>query len=149
MTFRIIAFSIILFCFNARALVSPEQCITLQNDVGKAMLMTMLEDFGISRDSIIENKTETELISQQPVNHALALTFGETEQRLSGENSDDPTTAEEYAAGFMAKNAKHQLIKYTFENAVRQHNVLLASAFINDEDCAVRFNGYLIVKREF
>ena len=149
MTFRIIAFSFILVCFNAWALISPEQCMTLRNDVGKAMLLTMLEDFGISRDSIIKEKTETELISQQPVTYSLALTYGETEKKLSGENSDDPTTAEEYAAGFMAKNARQLLVKYTFENVARRHNVLLASALVNDDDCAVRFNGYLVVKREF
>jgi len=39
--------------------------------------------------------------------------------------------------------------KYIYRNEKNQKNIFIASSLQNKYECSVRFNGYLIVKREF
>ncbi len=137
------------FSVNSFAKISIAKCIGTEGDVGKTMLLTMKEDLNIDKSEIIISKTEAEIMSQSPVTLALAKTYGLQEKKLSGKGGDDPTTADEYAKAFMLDNAKNMIIRYTYESKNNMHNILLTSAFISDSECIVRFNGYLIIKREF
>ncbi|MDU6410653.1 MAG: hypothetical protein E6560_06745 [Yersiniaceae bacterium] len=140
---------LIFFSFHTFSAVTPSECVKLNNGIGSAMYISMLEDLKIARSNIIKEKTKATIVATSPVTHPLAMVYGEEEKRLSGEHSEDRTTAEEYAQGFMADNSKNIITEYTFENKEGKHNVFLASAFASESDCSVRFNGYIIVKREF
>jgi len=143
-------FIMISISFNAVSSVKPEHCIPVKNHVGIATLFTMVEDFDIPIAQIDPSKTKTEILYTEPVNHELALIYGKKERILSGgEMSDDKTTAEQYANGFMWNNAKNIIVKYNFYNHQGKENILIISAFVSDIDCAVRWNGYVVVKREF
>lgn len=39
--------------------------------------------------------------------------------------------------------------KYTYRNAENKKNIFIASSLQHKYECSVRFNGYLIVEREF
>lgn len=131
------------------ASVSPEECVGVNNVVGMDMYISMVHDLKIDRSTTILSKTKAEIIALSSVNTMLANYYGEEERQRGGKNSDDRTTAKEYAEGFMADNTKNLIIRYTFENRSQKRNIFLASAFVSDTDCAVRFNGYIIVRREF
>jgi len=147
---KIIISIALFFSFNAFPSVKPEQCIPVKNHVGKATLFTMAEEFDFPSSQVDRSKTKTEILYTEPVNHELALIYGKKERILSGgEMSDDKTTAEQYANGFMGNNAKNIIVKYNFYNHQGKENILIISAFISDIDCAVRWNGYVVVKREF
>lgn len=109
----------------------------------------MTKDLKIDDSVFNIQKTKAEIISVVPVEYELALMYGEKEHRLDGPNSDIVTTADEYAQGFMENNAKNIIVKYTYEDKQGRQNVFLASTFVSDSECLVRFNGYIIVKREF
>ncbi|HAT23399.1 MAG: hypothetical protein E6559_10450 [Pantoea sp.] len=142
--------TILFISFSALSSVKPEQCIPVKNHVGIATLFTMVEDFDIPIAQVDRSKTITEILYTEPVNHELALIYGKKEKILSGgEISDDKTTAEQYAKGFMGNNAKNIIVKYNFYNHQGKENILIISAFVSDTDCAVRWNGYVVVKREF
>lgn len=140
----------IFISFSALSSVKSEQCISIKNHVGIATLFTMVEDFDIPISQVERSKTKTEILYTEPVTYELALIYGKKERVLSGgENSDDKTTAEQYAEGFMRNNSKNLIVKYDFYNHQGKENILITSAFVSDTDCAVRWNGYIVVKREF
>lgn len=142
--------TILFISFSVVSSVKPEQCIPVKNHVGIATLFTMVEDFDIPIAQVDRSKTKTEILYTEPVNHELAMLYGKKERILSGgEMSDDKTTAEQYAEGFMWNNAKNIIVKYNFYNHQGKENILIISAFVSDTDCAVRWNGYVVVKREF
>ena len=146
---RYVLLFVLMFSFSSHSRVNVAECISVRGDIGKTMLLAMEEDLNISKSALLKDKSEAEVISDLPVTFALAKTYGLQERKLSGEGSDDPATADDYAKGFMSDNARNLIIRYTFEDISHSHNILLASAFISDKDCIVRFNGYLIINREF
>jgi len=40
-------------------------------------------------------------------------------------------------------------VKFTYFNKDGKQNVFIASALVNDNECSVRFNGYLTVARAY
>ena len=147
---KIILLTLLSISFNTLAAVKLEECIPVEEDVGIATLFTMVEDLDIPIAQVDRSKTKAEILYTEPVNHELALIYGKKERILSGgEMSDDKTTAEQYANGFMGNNAKNIIVKYNFYNHQGKENILIISAFVSDTDCAVRWNGYVVVKREF
>lgn len=147
---KIFILTILFISFSVLSSVKPEQCISVKNHVGIATLFTMVEDFDIPIAQVDRSKTKTEILYTEPVNHELAMIYGKKERILSGgEMSDDKTTAEQYAEGFMWNNAKNIIVKYNFYNHQGKENILIISAFVSDTDCAVRWNGYVVLKREF
>ncbi|WP_239953001.1 hypothetical protein [Pantoea sp. Z09] len=147
---KIILLALLSISFITFSAVKPEECIPVEEDVGIATLFTMAEDFDFPSSQVDRSKTKAEILYTEPVNHELALIYGKKERILSGgEKSEDKTTAEQYAEGFMWNNAKNIIVKYNFYNYQGKENILIISAFVSDTDCAVRWNGYVVVKREF
>ncbi len=66
-----------------------------------------------------------------------------------GEEGEDKTTVSEYARSFRENNAKNIIVKFIYEDVAHKHNVILGSALVSDDECSVRFNGYLLISREF
>ena len=129
--------------------VDPNRCIKGDNEAITIMNVHLFEDLKVAHAAVDLKKTKAEIIAITPVNHPLALMYGEKEHQLDGPNSDLVTTPEEYAQGFMDNNAKNIIVKYTYEDKQGRQNIFLASTFVSDVDCIVRFNGYIIVQREF
>jgi len=146
---KYVIFIMFLFAFDVSAHTNISECVSLHGDVGKVMFFSMLDDLGIKESSVDKERTEVKILSESPVAFALAKTYGVLEKKLSSENSEDKTTVGEYAHGFMKNNTKNVIIEYSFRNKKKMKNVFLASAFISDTDCIVRFNNYIIVQRGF
>ena len=146
---KYVIFIMCLFAFDVSASTNVSECISLRGDVGKAMFFSMLDDLGIKETSVDKERTDVKIISESPVSFALAETYGVLEKKLSGENSEDKTTVDEYAYGFMKNHTKNMIIEYSFSNKKNMKNVFLASVFVSDTDCIVRFNNYIIVRRGF
>lgn len=139
-----------IFSFSTTANVNVNQCLGNKGDIGIAMRITMGDDLDVDKSSIVRENTSFKIIRNEPITHALAKTFGIKEWIMSGgDDSEDRTTPDGYAEGFMEDNARNFIVEYTFENREKKHNVFLASVFYSDVACIVRFNGYIIVKREF
>lgn len=114
------------------------------------MTNAMATDFKIKKESLLIDKTKMEVAYTTPVSEPLSMLFGEQEKAASGgEKSEDKTTAKEYARSFRENHAKNIVVKFTYENVAHKHDVLLASALVNDDECSVRFNGYIVISREF
>jgi len=56
---------------------------------------------------------------------------------------------EDYFSSYFDNGAKTLLIKYTYQNAAKQKNIFVASSLVNDDECSIRFNGYVTLQREY
>ncbi|WP_395489486.1 Shiga toxin A subunit [Cedecea davisae] len=131
---------------SAVAEVKDNPCVVAQSAIGISMLDAMDKDMKIDIGTILHDKTKTELIVNEPVTYRLAEQFAVTDKQLA---NNKWLSLKDYLDIFSENNARNLIIKFTFENKSSQHDIFLASALVNDNECSVRFNGYIIVKREF
>ncbi len=131
---------------SAAAEVKDNPCVVAQSAIGISMLDAMDKDMKIDVGTILHDKTKTELITNETVTYRLAEQFAVTDKKLANSKW---LSLKDYLDIFSENNARNLIIKFTFENKSSQHDIILASALVNDNECSVRFNGYIIVKREF
>ncbi|QIX94947.1 Shiga toxin A subunit [Cedecea sp. FDAARGOS_727] len=131
---------------SAVAEVKDNPCVVAQSAIGISMLDAMDKDMKIDIGTILHDKTKTELITNETVTYRLAEQFAVTDKKLA---NNKWLSLKDYLDIFSENNARNLIIKFTFENKRSQHDIFLASALVNDNECSVRFNGYIIVKREF
>ncbi|MFH8136142.1 hypothetical protein ABU178_18495 [Pantoea osteomyelitidis] len=134
------------FAFQAKAQLQPHSCMDINRSVGVSMTDAMVEDFGVQESDIVLDKTEMTLLKREKVTEQMANFFAK-------EDTKEPVLADmklnELAEIYSESNPTNLIIKYDYVNKAGKHNVLLGSVLINDEECSLRFNGYIIVKREF
>ncbi|MFZ4835149.1 hypothetical protein [Rouxiella sp. Mn2063] len=126
--------------------VEKNPCAIPASSVGISMTDAMLNDFKISRSTIVENKTKMELIDNVKVDSAFS-DFMAKEDKVK--DTDNFVSLEEYRGIYREGNPRNLIVKVSYENKERKHNIFLASSIVNDDECSIRFNGYIIIKREF
>ncbi|PLR30108.1 hypothetical protein [Chimaeribacter arupi] len=126
--------------------VEKNPCIVPHASIGIGMVNAMEQDMGIDARILQEDKTSAELIDNTKMTEILAEQFAVNEARREGKGW---LSAEEYKKIYYNDNTRNLIVKYNYENNMGKHNVFLTSALVNDNECSVRFNGYIIVKREF
>ncbi|WNJ78656.1 Shiga toxin A subunit [Cedecea neteri] len=126
--------------------VKDNSCVVPQSSIGISMLNAMDKEMKIDISTVLRDKTETELVTNEPVSHQLVEQFAIIDEK---QNPNMWLSVKDYINVYSESNARNLIVKFTFENTNRQHNVFLASALVNDNECSVRFNGYIIVKRDF
>ncbi|WP_053145960.1 hypothetical protein [Erwinia billingiae] len=127
---------------------TPEDnnCKAPQSGTGIIMMDEMSRSMKIDTDTIIKEKTTTELIYNNPITDRLASQYA---LKSYNEAPNNWTSVKSYKEIFSEHNVRNLIIKFTFENKEKKQNVFLVSTLANDDECSVRFNGYIIVKREF
>ena len=131
---------------SALAEVTPESCLNIHRSVGVSMTDSMVKDFGIAPDVLILDKTVMTLIDKNKMTSQLAAHYAR-QTYLTEPTHFLPES--ELASIFAESDSTNIIVKYDYVNQYNQHNITLASLIVNDEECSVRFNGYIIVKREF
>lgn len=135
------------FCLSsALANVTPESCLDINRSVGVSMIDAMVKDFGIQQSEVIIDKTQLSLLYKQKVTSQMADFYA----RDSYNNEAAHFFSEsKYKELYLESNAQNIIVKYDFFNVQNKHNITIASLLVNDDECSIRFNGYIIVKREF
>ena len=118
--------------------------------VGASMYIDLtsaiIEDLNLSSDQIIQKNVSVEVISLSPISKVYAEQLAEMEFKHQTTNF---LRKNDYARIFYEDDVKIIVAKYTYRNAKNQKNIFIASSLKNKYECSIRFNGYLIVKREF
>lgn len=135
-----------IICVNASAGVTPESCLDINRSVGVSMTDALVADLDIKESDILVDKTKLSLISTNNVTPELAETLA---RKNYSTESTHFFSIDKGKQMFMESNAKNIIVKYDYINHKNKHIVTLASLLINDDECSVNFNGYIIVKREF
>jgi len=142
---KTISFIPIIAVFNVMA-VDKNPCAVPESSIVTSMMDSMVNDFGIVRGSIPENKIKMELIDNTAVSKAYA-------SYLAGEDYKKDTEhfvkLDEYKKIYLEDNPRNLITKISIENNKGLQNTFISSSIVNDNECSVRFNGYITVKREY
>ena len=132
--------------FTANAKLTADDCIDIERSVGINVTDAMVSDFGLEENDIVLEKTKMSLVFQEKVTKPMALYFALQDKK-------DPALGElslkELMEIYATDNPTNLIIKFDYVNKSGKHNVLLSSHFISEGECTIRYNGYIIVKREF
>lgn len=126
--------------------VESNPCVVPGSSVEIPVFDFMIYSMGIKKTDVVESKTKLELIDNTPVTKELAVFFA-TESKFKAH--DNLLDLQGYYDIYMMNNPRNLTIKYTYENLNGKHNVFIGSAIVNNDECSIRFNGQIIVKREF
>ncbi|WP_241647782.1 Shiga toxin A subunit [Rosenbergiella metrosideri] len=106
----------------------------------------IVEDLSISRDQIIQKNVSVEVISVSPITKVYAEQLAKEDYKKIDTHI---LSLDNYIDGYSTDNTEVIIAKYIYRNTKNQKNVFIASSLKNKYECSVRFNGYLVVKREF
>ncbi|CAX58909.1 Putative shiga-like toxin A subunit [Erwinia billingiae Eb661] len=143
---RLLLASIIFSCPAWADTPEDNNCKAPQSGTASIMMDEMSRSMRIDTDSIVKEKTTTELIYNNPITNRLASQYA---LQSYNEAPNNWTSLKSYKEIFSEHNVRNLIIKFTFENKEKKQNVFLVSTLASDDECSVRFNGYIIVKREF
>lgn len=140
---KFLAISTLLLSSSVIAMES-NPCVIVGSSVEIPISNAMINDMGVKRESIVAKKTKLELLENKPVNKLLAMQLAKNDEKeLSF------VKYKELFSIYQSDNPRNLIIKYTYENTEGKHNVFIGSAIVNNNECSVGFNGYIVVERGF
>lgn len=131
---------------------SPDaECAAPGHYMESMLQVTIKNELGVDITTIRNDKITSDLINITPVSdflaHQLARSYYETDKKRNGGKAD--LTENEYFDSFHANGAKSITAKYTYISTNGKRDVFIASSLFNNDECSIRFNGYLTLSREF
>nr|WP_152540228.1 hypothetical protein [Pantoea sp. IMH] len=143
---KLLIFTLLVFSVSSFASpVKDDNCKSPVSGISSSLMNDMYNTMKIDTDSIDKQKTTTELLFNEPVDENLAYQYATDDYRAT---PDRWMTAKDYFDTYFTYNPRNLIIKFTFFKKEKK-DIFLVSAFVNDYECSVRYNGYIIVKREF
>ncbi|RPE04477.1 Shiga toxin A subunit [Candidatus Pantoea deserta] len=103
-------------------------------------------DLHIDRAMLVEKNTTVEVIDISPVSKLFAEQMANADYN---EQAEHWLSKEEYFDIYYNHRVKNITAKYTFKDIKGNRDVFIASSLLNDDECSVRFNGYMTLSREF
>jgi len=126
--------------------VQPNPCIKTDSSIDITMISAMEQEMKIDVGTIRRDKTTSELIENIKVNSRLAELYAVKDEKQS---PDKWLSVKDYKKIYFDDNATNLIVKFVYENDKGKHNIFYASAIVNNYECSIRFNGYIIARREF
>lgn len=124
----------------------PNPCVVPESAIGIGLMNAMEQEMRIDMQTLQRNKTKVALLNNTIVSERLAEQFAIADEKKS---TNSWLSVKDYKKIYLEDNARNLIIKYDYENKEGKHNIFIVSALVNDNECSVRFNDYLIVNREF
>ena len=110
----------------------------------------MKRDLNINTSTILKNKTRVEVLDVSPVSKLYAESLAKIDYEKDKARNKSATLDEKsYFDSYYENHTKSIVAKYTYININREKDVFIASSLINENECSVRFNGYIILSRAF
>ena len=117
----------------------------------EGMLLTHLKnDLGIDLTTIRFEKTTVDIVRVAPVSELFARQLAAMDSRADmNKPKADRLSEKEYFALYYNGNVQTVTATYTLTNINNQRDIFISSALVNDEECSIRYNGYLTIARGF
>ncbi len=141
MTWLVIAFAPSLS--HAADLPSSE-CATPGHFVEGMLLASIKNDLGIDLTTIDYNKTTVEMLSIKPVSELFARKLAIADSKKNPELAE-----KDYYEIYRNGHVLTVTARYTFTDRENKRDEFISSAFVNDDECSVKYNGYITLSREF
>jgi len=106
--------------------------------------VSIKNDFGIKLANIPNSKIVTEILSITPVSEVFARQMAKADSVTGTSLSEN-----DYFKIYHSNHVLNLIVRYTYTNDVGKKDVFISSALMNDDECSVRYNGYMTISREF
>lgn len=107
------------------------------------------KELKIDVSTIQKDKTEVEIITTIPVSEIYAEVLAKSDRADSIAKGKATIPESEYFSSYYGNDTKSITAKYTYINKANKKDVFIASSLMNKDECSIRFNGYIIVSRDF
>jgi len=95
-------------------------------------------------------KPTVQVLNVSPVSKIFAQQLAKADSDADKKRNGTPLLQEsDYFESYAINGAKSITVKYTLRNTKGQRSSFIASGLVNNDECSVRFNGYLTLSREF
>ena len=128
--------------FAGHAADAPGSECAVRGHYAEQTLFSAVTKDGVK--GIERGKTAVEVLSIAPVSETYAHQLAEVDAKAA-----KGLSVKEYYGIYHDNGVVNLTAKYTYTNAKGEHNVYIVSSLLNNDECSVRFNGYLTVSREF
>lgn len=109
----------------------------------ESMLSTSVKnDLGVAL--VEREKIALEVLDLSPVSDVLARQLAKADSKAGKGLSEN-----DYYGIYHGQGVLNLTAKYTYINSKGKRDVFIASSLLNDDECSVRFNGYMTLSREF
>ncbi|WP_232623263.1 Shiga toxin A subunit [Enterobacter oligotrophicus] len=147
---RTYALAIIFMPVCVIAAVPDSECAAPEHYVEGMLLTSIKNDLGIDLTTIQHDKTAVEVLSIAPVSDVFARKLAIADSKADLKKPADIRLSErDYYRIYHDNHVLTVTAKYTFTDKNGKLDEFISSAFTNDNECSVRFNGYLTLSREF
>ena len=126
------------------ATLPGNECAAPGNYVEGMLLTSIKNDLGIDLTRIQYDKTIMEVISIHPVSEVFARKLAIADSMVN-----PGISADELYGIYHSHHAVTVTAKYTFTDLNNKRDQFISSAIANDDECSVKYNGYLTLSREF
>lgn len=128
--------------FAGHAKDAPGSECAARGHYAEEMLLSAVTKDGIK--GIERDKTTIEVLNLSPVSDAFARQLAQADAKTG-----NGLSFKDYYGIYHDNGAKNLTVKYTYSNDKGASNVYIVSSLLNNDECSVRFNGYLTLSREF
>ncbi|WP_052130854.1 hypothetical protein [Erwinia typographi] len=134
--------TLVILPFAGHAVEATSNECAARGHYAEEMLLSVVTKDGVK--GIEHGKTTVEVLNLSPVSDALARQFAQ----LDAKNGNG-LSVKDYYGIYHDNGAMNLTAKYTYTNVKGASNVYIVSSLLNNDECSVRFNGYLTLSREF
>lgn len=111
----------------------------------ESMLQVSIKnDLGINLAHIQNNKIFWEILDIAPVSEVFARQMAKVDSTTGNGLSEN-----DYFKIYQSNHVMNLTVRYTYTNNDGKKDVFISSALMNDEECSVRYNGYMTISRQF
>lgn len=140
----------ILFTVPFFSYAVENKCAVVGGSMEQSLFDSVIHDLNIDGAVIHRNKTKVQVIDISPVSDIFAKQLAKTDSNADKQRNGKALLSEaDYFESYYTNGAKSITAKYSFTNNKGKSDVFIASSIINNDECSVRFNGYLTLSREF
>lgn len=132
------------------ATASDYKCAVVGGALEQSLFDAVVHDININGNDIIRAKTTVQVLNVSPVSKIFAQQLAKADSDADKKRNGTPLLQEsDYFESYAINGAKSITVKYTLRNTKGQRSSFIASGLVNNDECSVRFNGYLTLSREF
>lgn len=125
-------------------------CARVGASMESSLFDAIAKDLGINTATIVKNKTKVEVLDVTPVSKVFAGSLAKEDYEKDRDSNGVALLDEQaYFESYVENQATSIVVKYTYVNDKGEKDVFIASSIMNNDECSVRFNGYMSVARAF
>lgn len=125
-------------------------CATVGLSMESSLFEALSKDLKIDTSTVDETKAKVEIIDISLVSKIYAESLARMDfDKNLGKNKTEDMYNDIYLSSYYDNEVKSITAKYTYINKMGKKSVFIASSLMNQNECSIRFNGYLVISREF